>query len=102
MTDILISLTLFAGFAGGWALLFKAGAFVWLIDARMEAARAMLASTRFAFDGEAHGAVTSAVTSAGSIPASLGAAAVQSATPAKRPQVTKHTEAGGWIPAAHA
>lgn len=55
MTDILISLTLFAGFAGGWALLFKAGAFVWLIDARMEAARAMLASTRFAFDGEAHG-----------------------------------------------
>ncbi len=98
MTEILISLTLFAMFAGGWALLFKAGAFVWLIDARMEAARAMLASTRFAFDGEAHGAVTSA----GSSPASLGAAAVQSATPAKRPHLTKHTEAGGRIHAAHA
>lgn len=54
MTDILISLTLLAVFAGGWALLFKAGAFDWLFDARMEAARAMLASSRFAFDGEAH------------------------------------------------
>ena len=80
MSDVLISLSIFAAFAGVWALLLKIGTLDWLFDSRMETARRMLASAKFAFDGEMHGV----------------------ASAASDTRVTKVTNVSGWGPAAHA
>ena len=54
MSDILISLALLATFGAAWAVLIRAGALDWLADKHVAAARRMLATTKFAFDGEVH------------------------------------------------
>ena len=81
MSDVLISLSIFAAFAGIWALLLKIGALDWPFDTRMETARRMLASAKFAFDGEMHGVANPANNIA------------------KTAQVAK---VSGWMPSPHA
>lgn len=54
MSDILISLVLLSAFGGAWAALIRAGGFDWLADKHVAAARRMLATKKFAFDGEVH------------------------------------------------
>lgn len=52
MSDILVSLLLFAGFGAAWSVLYRLGGLDWLIDARMATARRELAKSSHAFDGE--------------------------------------------------
>ena len=54
MSDILISLAILALFAAAWSVLYQLGGLDWLVDARMTAARQMLNTSKFAFDGEVH------------------------------------------------
>lgn len=54
MSDLLISLALLAAFSAAWAVLIRAGGLDWLADKHVATARRMLATTKFAFDGEVH------------------------------------------------
>lgn len=95
MTEILIALVMFAVFAAAWALLFKAGALDWLIDARMQTARTMLGQSQFAFDGEVRGVAAAAVRARAKPAARASAAAPANST-------ARPSRAGGWLPAAPA
>ena len=54
MSDILISLAILAAFGGTWLVLIQAGGLDWLADKHLAAARRMLATKKFAFNGEVH------------------------------------------------
>lgn len=97
MTEILIALVMFAVFAAAWALLFKAGALDWLIDARMQTARTMLGQSQFAFGGEVRGVAAAAVAVRARAKPAARASAAAPATSTARP-----SRAGGWLPAAPA